>query len=221
MALVFQPSNFSFGFSRQSAKHPNHHVYGPYRVQHIMADKNTQFQTKRGRGRPRGSRGLGGRGRNIGQPKDAFSTDGMTADEDTATGGSDPFVDVLSTLVLRPVESQSSSSERSPTRSKAAAVVKKGQLAFIETAIRFVSHEKATERGGLPPVVKDLWERHLHPTLDLSQFLPLGLEVSVLSLRFMPARRLLPQYMIMSILRYILIGAFSSLLLLMVCTMSI
>ena len=186
-----------------------------------MADKNTQFQTKRGRGRPRGSRGLGGQGRNIGQPKDAFSTDGMTADEDTATGGSDPFVDVPSTLVLRPVESQSSSSERSPTRSKAAAVVKKGQLAFVEPAIRFVSHEKATERGGLPPVVKDLWERHLHPTLDLSQFLPLGLEVSVLSLRFMPARRLLPQYMIMSILRYILIGAFSSLLLLMVCTMSI
>jgi hypothetical protein len=154
---------------------------GAYRVQRIMADKNTQVQTKRGRGRPRGSRGLCGRGRNIGQPRDTFGTDRMTPDEDTVTGESDPFVDVPSALVLRPVESQSSSSRRSPTR-KAAAIVKKGQLAFIEPAIRFVSHEKATERGGLPPVVKDLWERHLHPTLDLSQFLPLGLEVSVPSL---------------------------------------
>jgi len=59
------------------------------------------------------------------------------------------------------------------------AVVKRGQLALMTPAIRFVSHETAADRGGLPSAVQDLWTDHIFPTLYRSDFIPLGLKVSV------------------------------------------
>lgn len=158
-----------------------------------MTDNNTQSPAKRGRGRPRGTRGRGGRGRTTDDPRgvgQGFGTDGAEgAPEDVIISGEgDPFIGIPPSLVLRPTEPSSSSSRRSPTRSPtrsktASAVVKKGQLAFMTPAIRFVSHERATERGGLPPVVEGLWRNHVFQTLNRSNCIPLGLKVSVHSLK--------------------------------------
>lgn len=157
-----------------------------------MADSNTQSPAKRGRGRPRGSGGRGGCGGRIYDSRDAAQTisrDGPkdSPDEGIKSGEGDPFVDVLDALILRPTESLASSSRwsptRSPTRSKAAsAVVKRAQLALMTPAIRFVNHEMATERGGLPSVVEGLWTNHIFQTLNRSDFIPSGLKVSVPSL---------------------------------------
>lgn len=156
-------------------------------VQRRMADNHTRPRAKQGRGRPRGSGGRGGRGRIIDDFKgvvQATDRPKELPDEDIISGDGDPLVDISPNLVLRPTESLSSSSRRSPTRSPtrskaASAVVKRSQLAFMTPAIRFVSHETATERGGLPPVVESLWTNHIFQTLNRSDFIPPGLKVSV------------------------------------------
>lgn len=143
-------------------------------TQQRMSDSHTQ--AKRGRGRPRGSGGRGGRGRIDNDSRD------MSRIKDRATEVEDHQMDAMpSSLVLCPTESLSSSSRRSPTRSptrsKTAAIVKRGQLAFMTPAIRFVSHEIATERGGLPSMVNNLWTEHIHQALNQLAVIPSGLEV--------------------------------------------
>ena len=153
-----------------------------------MADNSTEYPAKRGRGRPRGSGVRGGRSRAIDGLRDVVGSAGtgkpkIPPDEGSLAQG-DQSSNIPPALVLRPVESGSSASRtastRSPTRSKAAsAVVKKSQLALLTPAIRFVSHETATERGGLPPIVAGLWAKHLFHTLNRSDFIPPGLRVSL------------------------------------------
>jgi hypothetical protein len=169
-----------FHYQRSQQKHRARGVRG-------MADNNTE---KRGRGRPRGGGARGGRGR-AGDPRSVVgpsSTDKPKAvPGEDISGEGEPFVNLPPTLVLRPPESLSSPSRtfstRSPTRSKVApAVVKRSQLAFMTPAIRFVNHDIATDRGGLPLLVESLWANHMFPTLNRSDYIPPGLRASLPSL---------------------------------------
>ena len=148
------------------------------RVPKKMRRDEDRSTAQRVRGRPRG-RGRGGRGR--GNPLNDSSQLGQ--DSDTEANETLEASGERSAFVLRPVGSLPSSSGKSPTRSPSrsktgSTVVKKSHLAFMTPAIRFVSHETATERGGLPSKVQNLWSGYMFQALSRRDFVPQGLRVS-------------------------------------------
>jgi hypothetical protein len=144
-----------------------------------MADHNIRAEGRRGRGRPRGSRGRVGRG---GGAVRNFGIDGAEDTHDGVASGEGGPAGAPRALALRSVHPLSTSSKESSTGSRIqnktpSVAVKKEQLALMTPAIRFVDHMEATQRGGLPPMVLRLWKDHLYPTLTQLDYVPLGLKV--------------------------------------------
>jgi hypothetical protein len=148
-------------------------------VRKKMADHNIRAEGKRGRGRPRGSRGRVGRG---GSTVRNFGIDGAEDTHDGVASGEDGPAGAPRALAIRSVPPLSTSSKESSTRSRTqnkapSVVVKKEQLALMTPAIRFIDHMEATQRGGLPPMVSRLWKDHLYPALTQPDYVPAGLKV--------------------------------------------
>jgi len=150
-------------------------------VRKEVADHNIRAEGRRGRGRPRGSRGRVGRGGGGGAVRN-FGLDGAEDTHDGVACGEDGPAGAPRTLAIRSAPPLSTSSKESSTRSRTqnktlSVVVKKEQLALMTPAIRFMDHMEATQRGGLPSMVSHLWKDHLYPALTQPDYVPPGLKV--------------------------------------------
>ena len=172
-----EPSNAKYSSATSLYVQRPHPESESSRIPKKMRRDEDRSAPQRVRGRPRG-RGRGGRGRGQNPLNDSFQLGSDTEATETLEASNEQPA-----FVLRPVASLPSSSGKSPTRSPSrsktgSTVVKRSHLAFMTPAIRFVSHETATERGGLPPTVQNLWSGHMFQELSRRNFVPQGLQVS-------------------------------------------